>query len=209
MNIEHPPMYIRRLFPDVHWKMPESEKCVYLTFDDGPIPDITKWVLDILKQYEAKATFFCVGDNVLKHSDIYRQITEQGHAVGNHTFNHLNGMNTNVKDYIRNVEQAARYVQSNLFRPPHGLLKLRQKRIIKSSYHIVMWDVLSRDFDPKVSRTDCFEIVQKYTTSGSIVVFHDSKKSETNLKYALPKTLEYFAGQGFSFRNININEPNL
>jgi peptidoglycan/xylan/chitin deacetylase (PgdA/CDA1 family) len=182
--------------------MHEKEQTLYLTFDDGPVPNVTPWVLDTLKSFNVHATFFCVGDNVRKHPGIYSRIIEEGHSTGNHTYNHLNGWNTHTTDYLSNIEQCAQQVSSQLFRPPYGRLKRTQYEKLSKSYRIIMWDVLSGDYDAATSEEKCLQNVMKHTRNGSIIVFHDSIKAERNLRYALPRALEHFLKEGFVFRKL-------
>lgn len=193
------PLAIKKSFPSLVWDIPNNTKTIYLTFDDGPTPEITTWVLETLKKHKIKATFFVVGENVKKHSQIYQQLIAEGHAIGNHTYNHLNGWKTKSSDYLQNIEKCAELVESNLFRPPYGRIKNTQIRKLKQSYKIIMWDVLSGDFDFKTSPEQCAENVINNTKAGSIIVFHDSVKAEKNLKYALPKAIEFLKQQGFTF----------
>jgi peptidoglycan/xylan/chitin deacetylase (PgdA/CDA1 family) len=194
------------MFPGGLWRMPlKNKKVVYLTFDDGPIPEITPWVLDILDKYGIKATFFCVGDNVRKHPDIYLQILEKGHITGNHTFNHLQGLRTRTKDYIKNVALAADYISSHLVRPPHGHIRFRQFFKLRKNYKVVLWDVVTRDYSKYVTPDEVFENVKRYTRNGSIIVFHDSIKAEENMKKALPRSIEWLKEQGYEFKLINID----
>jgi peptidoglycan/xylan/chitin deacetylase (PgdA/CDA1 family) len=192
---------IKRVFSDYIWDIPTLEKKVYLTFDDGPTPEITGWVLNQLNEYNFKATFFCIGNNIQKHPEIFNAVIEEGHVIGNHTFNHYNGWKTRTVDYISNVEKCSEAIIQNskfkiqnthLFRPPYGKIKTSQaKSILASGYKIIMWDVLSGDFDATVNPEKCLENVLKNIEPGSIVVFHDSVKSFKNLEYALPKTLQF------------------
>ncbi|MCB9363910.1 MAG: polysaccharide deacetylase family protein [Flavobacteriales bacterium] len=196
------PLALKKTFPSLVWDIPNNTKTIYLTFDDGPTPEVTTWVLATLKQYNAKATFFVVGDNVKKHPQIYQQLIAEGHAIGNHTYNHLNGWKTKSSDYLQNIEKCAELVDSNLFRPPYGRIKNTQIKKLKQDYNIIMWDVLSGDFDAGLSPEKCAENVISNTKSGSIIVFHDSIKAEKNLKYALPKAIEYLKSKGFVFNVI-------
>ena len=182
--------------------MPADRKCVYLTFDDGPIPDITPWVLNTLDRFDIKATFFCVGDNVRKHPDIYRKIIEAGHSVGNHTFNHLQGACCRTSAYLANVKKAAGYIESNLFRPPHGHLRPKQISALRKQYNVIMWDVVTRDYSPHMRPGDVFRAVCRYVRNGSIIVFHDSLKAERNMKKALPISIEWLLAEGYSFKKI-------
>tara|TARA_R110001592_G_scaffold166877_1_gene402136 strand:+ start:50 stop:667 length:618 start_codon:yes stop_codon:yes gene_type:complete len=193
------PLAIKKSFPSLVWDIPNNTKTIYLTFDDGPTPEITTWVLETLKKHKIKATFFVVGENVKKHPEIYQQLINEGHAIGNHTYNHLNGWKTKSSDYLQNIEKCAELVDSNLFRPPYGRIKNTQIRKLKQHYKIIMWDVLSGDFDFKTSPEQCADNVIENVKPGSIIVFHDSAKAEKNLKYALPKALEYLKQQGFTF----------
>lgn len=201
MLIEQPPLLYRALYKGAIWKKEiEGEKVVYLTFDDGPIPDITPWVLDLLDQYNIKATFFCVGDNVRKYPDIYQMVLDRGHHVGNHTFNHLQGLKTKTKNYLENVELATKYIKSDLFRPPHGHIRLPQFYMLRSQYKVVMWDVVTRDYSKVQTPEKVLQNVKKYTRNGSVIVFHDSIKAEKNMKYALPRAIEWLKEQGYSFK---------
>lgn len=202
MYLVKTPKIVQRLFPRMVWCLPCDVPTLYLTFDDGPIPEVTPWVLNVLAQYGAKATFFCVGENVDKYPHIYEQVKKAGHALGNHTYNHLNGWVTNESDYLLNVQQCAKRVSSNLFRPPYGRLRLGQANRIHHEYEIIMWDVLSGDFDAQLKPEDCFENVIKYTQNGSIIVFHDSIKASKNLMFALPKVLAHFHANGYRFEVI-------
>ena len=201
---------IKLIFNKLIWDIPNSEKKIYLTFDDGPIPGVTEWVLDLLKEENIKATFFCIGDNVKKHPDVFKRILSEGHQTGNHTFNHLNGWKTNTNEYIENFKlYEAELLKLNiensfLFRPPYGKIKTQQSRIIrKLSYKIIMWDVLSYDFDNSITPERCLENVISNTQQGSIIVFHDSIKSEKNLRFALPKAIKVLKEKGFVFDVIS------
>ena len=189
MYLVKTPTFIQKLFPNYLWRQTRQEKVLYLTFDDGPIPIITPWVLKQLEEYNAKGTFFCVGDNVKKHPKVFEAVKSAGHSVGNHTMNHLNGWTTDNLTYLHNTRHCARLVDSNLFRPPYGRLKPKQAEFLQRHYNIVMWDVLSGDFDENISGEDCFQNVLKNTSSGSIIVFHDSIKAFPRLEYVLPKVL--------------------
>jgi peptidoglycan/xylan/chitin deacetylase (PgdA/CDA1 family) len=184
--------------------MDDSKKNIYLTFDDGPIPQITEWVLQLLKEYNAEATFFCIGDNVRKYPEVYKQLINSPHSIGNHTMHHLNGWLTDNRTYNKDVGESEKYISSELFRPPYGKIRLSQIRNLKAKYHIVMWDVLSKDYDTTLKGEQCFARVKNGVGNGSIVVFHDSVKAESRLRYALPKTLEYFSERNFSFRAIKL-----
>jgi len=204
MNIVRPPFLVRKVYKDLVWRIKTQEKHIYLSFDDGPIPFVTPWVLDTLSQYKAKATFFCVGENVKCNPGIYNRILAENHAVGNHTHNHLNGWKTKTADYLLNVEECARWTGSSLFRPPYGKLKSAQYKALKQTYSLIMWDVLSFDYDPDTSPAACLNNVLSKTREGSIVVFHDSLKAKENLFYCLPKFLEYFTNKGFCFKALSL-----
>lgn len=204
------PKLVQRFFYNYSWRIKTSKKEIYLTFDDGPVPDFTPWVLQTLESYKAKATFFCVGENIKKFPQIYKEIKEAGHHVGNHTFNHLQGWKTPTNKYIKNIIKAESYLyedpkkqQKKLFRPPHGRIRPIQARILrKKGYQIIMWDVLSGDFDQGLSKEICLAHTIKSIKNGSIVVFHDSDKSFKNLDYVLPKVLEHFTKEGYKFKSL-------
>lgn len=206
MFLAKTPKLIQAFMPFYTWSVPTSEKILYLTFDDGPIPEVTPWVLETLRSYNAGATFFCVGDNVEKHPDIYRQIQRDGHAVGNHTYHHLNGWQTEHVTYLNNVRRCARIVKSRLFRPPYGRLMPRQREFLQRHFRIVMWDVLSGDYAPEITPEQCLQNVLDNARPGSIIVFHDSLKAERNLRYALPAILRHFAGKGYRFGRLEDGE---
>ena len=202
--------WIKKIFNNLVWDIPNSDKKIYLTFDDGPIPKVTEWVLDLLKSEEIKATFFCIGDNIKKHPEVYKRILSEGHQTGNHTFNHLNGWKTNTKSYLENFKLCKtedlklNTEHSFLFRPPYGKIKPSQSKTIRQlGYKIIMWDVLSYDFDSTISAEECLENVISNTEQGSIIVFHDSLKAEKNLKYALPKAIQILKNKGFVFDVIS------
>jgi peptidoglycan/xylan/chitin deacetylase (PgdA/CDA1 family) len=200
------PFWLKKLYPTCLWNYPADAdaKKIYLSFDDGPHAAATPFVLDQLKKYNAKASFFCIGKNVIEEMDIYKRILTEGHRVGNHTFNHLNGWKTDSKIYLQNIEKARELIDSDLFRPPYGRASAFQIRnlIDKLHYKVVMWDVLSGDFDPSVSGKVAAERVIRKSRSGSIVVFHDSTKAFPVMQEALPLTLAYFYGEGYSFETI-------
>lgn len=176
---------------------------MYLTFDDGPIPEVTPEVLRILAEYNAKATFFCIGDNVEKHPDVYKQVLDEGHAVGNHTQNHLSGWKTEDYAYFRNTLQSAQHIDSDLFRPPYGRIKRSQATVLKQRYKIIMWDVLSGDFDPKTTQQQCLDNVINNAREGSIIVFHDSLKAQDKMLFALPRVLAHFGELGYRFDTLD------
>ena len=200
MFIEQVPGFVRGLFPKALWRMNPDEKAVYLTFDDGPIPVVTPWVVELLGRYDIKATFFMVGDNVRKHPQEFRQVIEAGHRVGNHTFNHLKGVFTETNEYLDNVEKADALIHSKLFRPPHGMLRRSQYKELSKRYQFVMWDLVTRDYSKRLNGEEVLAIVKRLVRNGSIITFHDSLRSEENLKYALPRAIEWLQGQGYSFK---------
>jgi peptidoglycan/xylan/chitin deacetylase (PgdA/CDA1 family) len=199
MYLVKSPFWLSWLHPNLIWHKSRNDKYIYLSFDDGPIPDVTPFVLETLKSFGVKGTFFCIGDNVRKHPDIFEQVISEGHKIGNHTFNHLKGWDTDDKVYLDNVQQCAELVHSNLFRPPYGKAKRSQYSILNTQYSIIMWDVLSGDFDTGIKPEKCLQNVLKYTSNGSIVVFHDSLKAFPRLKYALPRALEVWKTKGYEF----------
>ncbi len=204
MYFKKMPKFIQNLFPNFVWSIPTSEKVLYLTFDDGPIPEVTPWVLEVLKLYDAKATFFSVGENIKKYPDIFNQIVEDGHLTGNHTYNHLSGWHTDNITYFHNIRKCATKLDNSiLFRPPYGRIKPKQAQFLQRHYRVVMWDVLSGDFDPKISKNDCLDNVTHHAKNGSIIVFHDSVKAEDNLRYALPLVLDYYSQLGYRFETLS------
>ena len=187
------------------WNKSRKDHCIYVTFDDGPIPIVTPYVLNILKQYNAKATFFCIGDNVKKHPDVFEQVKSAGHSIGNHTFNHLKGWKTDNKTYVENFLKADKLLHADLFRPPYGRIKKSQAKLIKKAKpdtKIIMWDVLSGDFDIELKPETCLQHVLRHAENGSIVVFHDSLKAYDRLEYVLPRALEEWSKMGYSFDAI-------
>ena len=219
MRLITTPKILRLFYHSFLWEMPKGEKKLYLTFDDGPHPTITPQVLEILKKFNAKATFFCIGNNVNKYKDTFELIKNEGHAVGNHTFNHERGWKTKTKDYINSVEQADALIQSPLFRPPHGRIKSSQIRAIKKlrnsksqnlrslepqQLKIVAWTVISYDWDKSLSPEDCFNNVIKNAADGSVIVFHDSEKAVNNMIPTLTKVLEYYSERGFTFDKLGV-----
>lgn len=201
MFIEQPPQLIRYLYPSAIWRMDKDERAVYLTFDDGPIPRVTPWVLDVLDKYGIKATFFMVGDNIRKHPDEFRMVVERGHRIGNHTFNHIRGLSYDINSYLENTDKACRMMMNtNLFRPPHGYMSPKQYAELKKRYKIIMWDLVTRDYNRKFNGEQILQKVKKYVRNGSIITFHDSLKSEENIRYALPKAIEWLMEQGYEFK---------
>jgi len=200
------PFWLRAFYPKCTWNIPSNDKVIYLSFDDGPHPEATPFVLAELKKYHAKATFFCIGNNVLKHPNIYESILQEGHRVGNHTYDHMNGWKTTTNEYIENIKDATSLIESNLFRPPYGRITKRQIRALSSiknlPQQIIMWDVLSADFDLKLNGEDCARNVIKNTKPGSIIVFHDSQKAWDRMSVALPMVLAYFSQLGYRFETI-------
>jgi peptidoglycan/xylan/chitin deacetylase (PgdA/CDA1 family) len=200
------PFLLRAFYPNCVWKMPTNEKGIYLSFDDGPHPIATPFVLEQLDKYQAKASFFCIGKNVAEHPVIYEQIIAKGHTVGNHTQHHVNGWHTKDDMYLQNIHEASSLISSDFFRPPYGRIKRSQIKKIQANKNlpqqIIMWDVLSGDFDTKISGEVCLKNVLKHTKAGSIVVFHDSVKAWDRLKIALPATLEYFSQKGYHFKAL-------
>lgn len=229
------PLLVQQVFSSVIWRIPTTNPVLYLTFDDGPNPAVTFPVLEILKSFQAKATFFCVGENIVQHSPVYEKILEDGHATGNHTFHHLNGWKTGTREYLLDIQHCDGVLKKEieqsesgkgrqkftlhtqgqipqtiirypkLFRPPYGKLNPFQYSKLKSAYSIVMWDVLSRDYDHKISKEICLGNVISHAQSGSIVVFHDSLKAKENLLFSLPKVLEYFSKKNYSFNSLASN----
>jgi len=190
------------VYQNLIWNFKGKEKQLFLTFDDGPEPDITNWVLDVLTEYDAKATFFCVGNKVEQYPKIYNKIISQGHSIGNHTYSHKKGWTTASKEYISDVEKAAEFIDSSLFRPPYGRIRPYQLKVLKRDYKIIMWDVLSKDYDSNVSKEECLNNVIDYTESGSIIVFHDKLESQEKLRFVLPKVLDHFMEKGYTFNAI-------
>lgn len=203
------PKWVFKLFNRSIWQMPDIEKSIYLTFDDGPHPDITPFVLEELDKFNAKATFFCIGKNVVKYPLVYNKLLEGGHAVGNHTFNHWNGWNTKADDYVHDVLLAKEHVESDLFRPPYGRITRKQHRQLTNlaqPFKIIMWSVLSGDFDVRLSPQRCYSNILKNVKSGSVVVFHDSEKANERLRFVLPLMLKHFTEEGFLFKRIDFTK---
>ena len=206
MFLHKSPQVFKWIYPSLVWNLSTREKKIYLTFDDGPIPEVTPWVLDQLDAFQAKATFFCVGENIMRHQEILLDIINRGHNVGNHTYNHLNGWRTEKAVYLENVAKTDEILErlghsNNLFRPPYGRLRSSQIRKLKSK-RIIMWDVLTGDFSQKLKPKDILEASITSTEPGSIVVFHDHEKAFENLRAVLPKYLAHFASQGYQFKPL-------
>lgn len=194
------PDWLRPLFgSELLWRVRRPEKKIYLTFDDGPVPEVTPQVLALLDRYGWKATFFCVGENVAKHPELYRRLQKEGHQVGNHSYNHVRGFRYNDADYVANVDKARHYIDSKLFRPPHGELRRSQAALLKKDFTIVMWDLITYDYDAAMEADNILKLIRKNLRPGSIVVFHDSIKAQKNVLQVLPKALEYWTEQGYSF----------
>lgn len=199
------PWYLKKMYSNLLWDIPSREKIMYLTFDDGPHPTATPFVLEQLKKYNARGTFFCIGNNVKDHPELYKRLLDEGHVAGNHTFNHLNGWKVTDEAYFRDVLDAKKYIDSRLFRPPYGRITMFQAKHLRQSAHqfkVVMWDVVSGDFDTMITPDECAANVLKHAKSGSIIVFHDSEKAFPNLQKALPATLEHFSAKGYRFEVI-------
>mgnify|MGYP004442673277 FL=1 len=205
MLIEQPPLLYRLLFPEACWRIKRKKrKVVYLTFDDGPIPETTPWVLDLLDREGIKATFFMVGDNVRKHPHLFEEIKRRGHSYGNHTMHHLQGFRTPSRQYLRDILEADEIIDSSLFRPPHGIMRWGQARVIKAHFNVVMYDLVTRDYSKKLNADEVLANVKKYTRKGSIIVFHDSLKAWRNLKDALPAAIKWLKDEGYEFLPIEM-----
>ena len=204
MIIEQPAVYLRWLYPRALWRMDRREKAVYLTFDDGPIPQSTPFILETLRRLSVKATFFMVGDNVRKYPGLYEQIVSEGHQVGNHTHNHISGFMHTLREYSFNVEKANAYIRSPLFRPPHGWMRLAQYALLSRKYKVVMWDLVTRDYSKWLTAEDVVNNVKRYARPGSIITFHDSLKSIGKLQTALPESITWLREQGYEFKTIPI-----
>lgn len=202
------PRWFKYIYRNCIWNIPSKENSIYLTFDDGPHPLITGFVLDELKKYNAKATFFCIGKNVELYPEMFKRIIDEGHAIGNHTYNHLNGWKTADEDYLNDIENAKKIIDSNLFRPPYGrITRFQLSQLSKPRFKLksVMWSVLSGDFDVELSKESCRDYVLMNAESGSIVVFHDSEKAYDRMRFALPEVLKYFSKKEFQFKKISLD----
>ena len=203
MFIEQPPLIYRILFPEAIWRLKRGgSKKVFITFDDGPIPEVTPWVLDLLNSYGIKATFFLVGDNVRRYPELFEEIKRRGHSYGNHTMHHLQGFKVTTHRYMRDITEADQLIGSSLFRPPHGLIRWKQARGIKNHYNIVMYDLVTRDYSKKLTPEEVLDNVKRYVRNGSIIVFHDSLKAEKNMRYALPRAIEWLKNEGYEFDRL-------
>ncbi len=201
----HIPNWIKKIITSVTWDIDQfgkKNKNIYLTFDDGPTPNVTDKVLDTLSEFDAKASFFCIGRNVERYPDIYKRIVEKGHAIGNHTYSHLKGWKANNEEYVKDIELADNIIKSTMFRPPYGQIRKSQINLVRKKYQIILWDVMSHDYNPKKSHELILKRIKRHTKPGSIVVFHDSYKAWGNLKKILPDYLAYFKEQGYSFQRL-------
>ena len=203
MLIERPPLLYRLLFPEAIWRINKRKRrVVYLTFDDGPIPEQTPWVLDILDRYGIKATFFMVGDNVRRNPDLLAEVRRRGHSVGNHTMHHLQGMKVTARRYLRDVSEADALIDSPLFRPPHGIMRWKQSRALREKYIIIMYDLVTRDYSAKLKPEQVLANVKRFARNGSIIVFHDSLKAAANMRAVLPRAIEWLLSQGYEFEPL-------
>lgn len=200
MIIEQPAIWLRWLYPRATWRMDKHERAVYLTFDDGPIPEATPFILKTLAEFNIKATFFMVGDNVRKHPDLYRQVVEAGHRIGNHTYHHIGGFRHSIKHYCDDADQANELLHTDLFRPPHGWMRIDQYLWLGRKYRIVMWDLVTRDYSKWLTPQEVLNNVRRYTRNGSIITFHDSTKSIEKLHFALPEAIKWLKKQGYEFK---------
>lgn len=204
MLIERPPLIYRMLFPETIWRLKSRDRrpVAYLTFDDGPIPEVTPWVLDVLDRYGVKATFFMVGDNVRRYPEVFEEVRRRGHSWGNHTMHHIGGKGVSTYRYMRDVARADALIQSPLFRPPHGIIRWKQARALKEKFNIIMYDLVTRDYARKIDGDDVFRNVCRWARNGSIIVFHDSLKARDNMMSALPRTIEWLLDKGYDLRPI-------
>ncbi|MBQ1851607.1 MAG: polysaccharide deacetylase family protein [Paludibacteraceae bacterium] len=202
MFIEQIPNILRLLYRRALWRGDKNEKVIYLTIDDGPTTLNTEWILDLLDRHGVKATFFCIGRNVEAHPELYNMILEHGHKTGLHGYDHKRGLYSDTDAFYADIEHASQFIKSNLFRPPHGNISPRQLRELSKRYTVVLWDVITRDYNRDLSGDDVLDIAIKYSRNGSIVVFHDSEKAMNNMRYALPKAIEHWIKEGYSFKLI-------
>ncbi len=202
------PGFFTSLFKEAVWRFDETDRTVYLTFDDGPIPEVTPWVLELLRKEDIRATFFCVGENVMRYPEVYQQILNHGHSVGNHTYNHWQGLKKGDLDYSANISKAGEYIHSDLFRPPHGWMKRSQYHRLKKYYRIIMWDLISCDYDVRFSPAEVLRNVTDFVRPGSIITFHDSIKAKENLIEALPAAISWMKEQGYRFKAIPYKKLN-
>lgn len=196
------PFFLRWMYPKVVWNKSRKDKILYLTFDDGPIPEITPWILDTLANYNVKATFFCVGENIIKHPEIFDRILKEGHQVGNHTYNHLRGWDYSDEEYLENVYKCQKLTNTTLFRPPYARAKKSQLKVLHKNFEIIYWDVLSGDFDLNLSPANCYKNIINHTRNGSIIVLHDNIKAIPRVEYVLPKMLAHFIENGYVFNTL-------
>ncbi len=204
MTLHKTPIFLKWIFPSLVWDVKTDEKIIYLTFDDGPIPEVTDFVLDTLKNYNAKATFFCVGENISKNPEVFKRVIEEGHVIGNHTYNHLKGWKTETNIYLENIALCEELISKSnqLFRPPYGRITREQIKLVSKNYKIIMWDVLSADYEKIISKEACLKNSIKATRSGSIVLFHDHLKTYEKIKFVLPAYLEHFSELGYRFESL-------
>ena len=202
MIIEQPAIWLRWLYPHALWRMDRHDRSVYLTFDDGPIPESTPFILETLAKFGARATFFMVGENVERYPELYQRIVDEGHRVGNHTYNHMGGAKHSIKTYSENAKRADALIHSTLFRPPHGWMRLSQYAWLSRTYKVVMWDLVTRDYSKWMTAEDVLNNVKRYARNGSIITFHDSLKSIDKLHFALPQALQWLKDQGYEFKTF-------
>lgn len=202
MWIEQPPLAYRLLFPEAVWRLKRLKPTVFITFDDGPVPEVTPWVLDTLDRFDVKATFFMVGDNAQRHPELTEEVRRRGHCIGNHSMHHLQGMKVSTRRYLRDIAEANKLLGTTLFRPPHGIMRWAQAAALKHHYNIVMYDVVTRDYSRRLSPERCVETVRRYARNGSIIVFHDSVKAWPRLEHALPEALKWLKEQGYNFATL-------
>lgn len=200
--LARPPALLRKIYPGAVWRIKTTEKKIFLTFDDGPVPGVTPPALSILKEHNVKAAFFCVGDNVRKHPEIFQQIISEGHSVGNHTFNHVDGWKISAREYLRQVQLCAEQFKSDLFRAPYGRMRRSQFKAIKRKFKVVMWDVLTCDFEKNISSEEVLSIATSLSRNGSIIVFHDSEKAKEKMLEALPQFIREMKSRGFVFERL-------